>query len=250
MSAASRAAAMIRLVRSMWSAAGATGAPPPDPAGPAAGRGAAARMAASSSAGAALVIWAAAVDPADVPMIRSAPVTSRPASSRPAMTPISHALPADPPPWRTSARPPAPEEGGGAEEGAEEGVVFMGAAFRDVPGGRSRSRLPQSRDRGRRGSTRCGYCVHGAHLLPTDHDHRNDRTPATRSATGIQPAAAPPPNAPHRPARPQHRPAARPPYPPYPTRRSSCPATFSNSASWAGVSSRRHAPGSSAWRPG
>jgi len=54
----------------------------------------------------ALVIWAAAVDPADVPMIRSASVTSSPASSRPATTPISHALPADPPPWRTSARSP------------------------------------------------------------------------------------------------------------------------------------------------
>ena len=40
-------------------------------------------VAASSSAGVALVIWAAAVDPADVPMIRSASVTSTPASNRP-----------------------------------------------------------------------------------------------------------------------------------------------------------------------
>src|SRR5271170_3851570 len=61
-------------------------------------------MRASSSAGVALVIWAAAVEPADVPMIRSASVTSNPASNRPAMTPISHALPADPPPPRTNAR--------------------------------------------------------------------------------------------------------------------------------------------------
>jgi hypothetical protein len=30
----------------------------------------------------------------------------------------------------------------------EKGVVFMGVAFREVPGGRSRWRLPQSRDRG------------------------------------------------------------------------------------------------------
>ena len=61
---------------------------------------------AGSSAGFAQVIWAAAVDPADVPMIRSASVTSSPAAYRPATTPISHALPADPPPWRTSARAP------------------------------------------------------------------------------------------------------------------------------------------------
>src|ERR1035438_2650754 len=61
-------------------------------------------MLASSWVGAALVIWTAAVDPADVPMIRSASVTSNPASNRPAMTPINHALPADPPPPRTNAR--------------------------------------------------------------------------------------------------------------------------------------------------
>ena len=98
------------------------------------------------------------------------------------MTPISHALPADPPPWRTSARSPAVE----VTCGAEEGVVFMGVAFRGLPGGRSRWRLPQSRDRGRQGSTHCGYCVHGSHLLPMDHDRRNDSTPATRCATGIK----------------------------------------------------------------
>jgi hypothetical protein len=62
-------------------------------------------MSTSSWVGPALVIWAAAVDPADVPMIRSAKVTSKPASNRPAMTPISHALPADPPPPRTNAVP-------------------------------------------------------------------------------------------------------------------------------------------------
>jgi hypothetical protein len=64
-------------------------------------------MAASSSVGVSLVIWAAAVDPADVPMIRSASVTSNPAANRPAMTPINHALPVDPPPPRTNARSPA-----------------------------------------------------------------------------------------------------------------------------------------------
>jgi hypothetical protein len=41
-------------------------------------------MSASSWVGVALVIWAAAVDPADVPMIRSASVTSNPASNGPA----------------------------------------------------------------------------------------------------------------------------------------------------------------------
>jgi len=108
MSAASWAAAMIALVLSIWSAASPMGTRPPSGlTGPVRCWGAAARMAASSSVGVALVIWAAAVDPADVPMIRSAPVTSNPASNRPAMTPINHALPVDPPPPRTNARSPA-----------------------------------------------------------------------------------------------------------------------------------------------
>jgi hypothetical protein len=47
-----------------------------------------------------------------------------------------------------------------------------------------------------RGSTHCGHCVHGTHLLPIDHDHWNDRTPATRTATGIKPVAASLANAP------------------------------------------------------
>jgi len=59
----------------------------------------------------------ASADPADVPMTRSAPVTSSPASNRPAMTPISQALPAAPPPPRTSAR------------SVEEGVASMGVAL-------------------------------------------------------------------------------------------------------------------------
>ena len=42
----------------------------------------------------------------------------------------------------------------------------MGVAFRELPGGRSRWRLPQSRDRAQVGSTHCGYCIHGSHLLP------------------------------------------------------------------------------------
>src|SRR5580693_2719521 len=62
-------------------------------------------MAAYSSAGLLpLVIWAATVDPADVPMMRSASVRSTPASARPAMRPSCHALPAAPPPARTRAR--------------------------------------------------------------------------------------------------------------------------------------------------
>ena len=46
--------------------------------------------------------------------------------------------------------------------------------------GRSRWRLPQSRDRGLQGSTHCGNCVHGSHLLSTDHDRRDASTPAAR----------------------------------------------------------------------
>jgi hypothetical protein len=61
-------------------------------------------MSASNCVGGAPAIWAAVVDPADVPMIKSASVTSNPASNRPAMIPINHALPVDPPPPSTSAR--------------------------------------------------------------------------------------------------------------------------------------------------
>src|SRR6476619_6617836 len=54
-------------------------------------------MAAYKSAGLApLVIWAATVEPAEVPMTRSASVTSMPASASPAMRPSSQALPARP----------------------------------------------------------------------------------------------------------------------------------------------------------
>ena len=175
-------------------------------------------MAAYSSAGRVpLVIWAATVDPADVPMTRSASVTSTPASDRPAMRPSSHALPAAPPPARTKARLlelPAcaaasacwpgigqfpcrgvrvtampPEVVAELMLGVEEGVVFMGVAFRGLPVGRSQLRLPQSRDHDLQGSTHYGYCVHGSHLLPMDHEDGNDRTPATRCAIGIRPAA-------------------------------------------------------------
>src|SRR4051812_11786029 len=109
MSAASSAAAMIAPVLSMRSdAAPFRPRPRSDRSGPVGGWGAAARMSASSSLGwISLVIWAAAVEPADVPMVRSASVTSNPASNRPAMTPISHALPVDPAPPRTKARLPA-----------------------------------------------------------------------------------------------------------------------------------------------
>ena len=54
----------------------------------------------------------------------------------------------------------------------------MGVAFRELPVGRSQWRLPQSRDRGLQGSAHCGYCVHGSHLLPTDHDRQDASTPA------------------------------------------------------------------------
>jgi len=53
--------------------------------------------------------------------------------------------------------------------------------FESCLSGRSRWRLPQSRDRGLQGSTHYGYCVHGSHLLPMDHDRRNASTPASLS---------------------------------------------------------------------
>jgi hypothetical protein len=68
-------------------------------------------------------------------------------------------------------------------------------AFRQLPGGRSRWRLPQSRDRGLQGSTHYGHCVHGSHLLPMDHDRQDASTPATRCAIGVMPVAVSPPNA-------------------------------------------------------
>ncbi|MCU1571301.1 MAG: hypothetical protein JWR33_2042 [Naasia sp.] len=90
---------------------------------------AAAEMAACISAGAALVTWAAVVDPADVPMMRSASVRSSPASARPARTPISQALPVRPAP-RTGARSVAVVDG---ERGIAEGVVSRGVASRELP---------------------------------------------------------------------------------------------------------------------
>src|SRR5690554_2934052 len=79
-------------------------------------------------------------------MIRSAVDTSSPASYRPAMTPISQALPIDPPPPRTNARSPmagirmlasicgspCPEldrSDAEADGRREEGVVLMGVAL-------------------------------------------------------------------------------------------------------------------------
>src|SRR5258708_15416143 len=182
-------------------------------------------MAAYSSAGRVpLVIWAATVDPADVPMMRSASVTSTLASDRRAMSPGSHVFPAAAPPARTKARLFELRACLGAStcwsgiaqfacrgvrvtampwevvveliRGVEEGVVFMGVAFRGLPVGRSQLRLPQSRDRALQGSTHYGYCVHGPHLLPMDHDHGKDLTPATRYAIGIKPVAVSLSNAP------------------------------------------------------
>jgi hypothetical protein len=54
-----------------------------------------------------------------------------------------------------------------------------------LPVRRSRWRLPQSRDRGLQGSTHCGYCVHGSHLLPMDHDRRT----VTCRRRGVQSAS-------------------------------------------------------------
>jgi hypothetical protein len=57
--------------------------------------------------------------------------------------------------------------------------VFKGVAFRLVRVGRSRWRLRQSLHPALQGSTQCGYCVHGSHLLPMDYDFRkvSARTP-------------------------------------------------------------------------
>ena len=65
-----------------------------------------------------------------------------------------------------------------------------------MPVGRSQLRLPQSRDHALRGSTHYGYCVHGSHLLPMDHDRLDVSTPATRCAAGIMPVAVSLSNAP------------------------------------------------------
>ena len=164
MSAISPLEAMILLILSRWSVTGLFGTRPrSDPTGPGRCWGAAPRVAASSSAGVAPAIWAAAVEPAEVPMVRSAVVTSSPASSRPAMMPISHALPVDPPPPRTSAR----SRCGSRRRKCVHGSRLSLSAWRALP-----VRLAQSRDRGRRGRTHCGWFVHGSHLLPTDHDQR------------------------------------------------------------------------------
>ena len=65
-----------------------------------------------SSSGVPLVICAATADPAEVPMTRSAAITraarSGSESCRPRSTPSSQAMPATPPPARTSARFTAP----------------------------------------------------------------------------------------------------------------------------------------------
>ncbi len=131
MSAASVAAAMMALVVSMWFVAGLVAAAPgSDPGGRVRSGGVASRTAASSSAGVAPVTCAAAVDPAEVPMMRSAAVTSSPASQRPAMTPISHALPADPPPPRTNAVPEGCSlSSADAAADSDRGAEFMVVAF-------------------------------------------------------------------------------------------------------------------------
>src|ERR1019366_9751636 len=198
MSAASSAAAMISLVLRIWSATGPMGTrPPSDPTGPVRCWGAAERMSASSWVGLALVIWAAAVDPADVPMIRSASVTSNPASNRPAMTPINHPLPADPPPPRANARSPAartrlvgvcqvsgvtdlvgllPSGGQAAIEGdverIESGLPPVGPAFAALPGRvQAHDRQVQALEGGLLG----GEVAAGVHRPPQPGIDRLDR---------------------------------------------------------------------------
>ena len=128
---------MILLILARWSITGLVPSLGADPAGTGRGGGAVARIASNSSAGVAPEIWAAAVEPADVPMVRSAVVTSSPASDSPAITPISQAFPVEPPPPRTSARPGLGFRGFEAVfktvfRGKED-VAFMGVAFRELP---------------------------------------------------------------------------------------------------------------------
>ncbi len=60
----------------------------------------------------------------------------------------------------------------------EEGVVFMGVAFRaNCLAGLPVATTSVALDRGLQGSTHCEYCVHGTHLLPMDHDRQNASTP-------------------------------------------------------------------------
>ena len=110
-------------------------------------------------AGSALVIWAAAVDPAEVPTIRSASVTSTPAPKRPATMPITQALPVDPAPPRTNARSPRASVEPDGE--VEEGVAFKGVPFAKLRVGRSRWRLHQSHDPGLQGAPTVGTAFMG-----------------------------------------------------------------------------------------
>src|SRR4051795_12906581 len=69
--------------------------------------------------------------------------------------------------------------------GVDEGVVFMGVAFRWLPVERSQLRLPQSPNRALAGSTHRRNCVHGSHLLPIDNsgtltNRRRGAPPALR----------------------------------------------------------------------
>jgi hypothetical protein len=80
----------------------------------------------------------------------------------------------------------------------EKGVVFLEAPFADLPGGRSQWRLPQSRNHGLQGSTHYGYCVHGIHLLPIDHDRRHCGTPTEAIAYRVIRAGAPTEHRPER----------------------------------------------------
>src|SRR4029453_16222769 len=71
----------------------------------------------------------------------------------------------------------------------------MGVASRELPGGA----LPMATTSVARSWTAGEHPlrirVHGSHLLPMDHDRRNDRSPAPGCATGISPVAVSPPAA-------------------------------------------------------
>src|SRR5687767_1767079 len=65
----------------------------------------------------------------------------------------------------------------------------MGVASREMPGGALPVATTSVARSWTAGSTHCGHCVHGSHLLSMDRDRRDVRTPATRCATGFRPVA-------------------------------------------------------------
>ena len=62
----------------------------------------------------------------------------------------------------------------------EKGVVFMGVAFRELPGGRSGGDYLSRAIVDCRGAPTVDTAFMGSHLLPTDHDREDASTPAAR----------------------------------------------------------------------